>query len=262
MKINKLLFLLILSSTSMLAQIIDFEEPVDSVLFEDVANKPRTGIIIKGNYQFVLPAADFKDRFGVSSMAGAGLYYKNATNWMYGAEFNVMFGSRINENVGGNLVTASGIITGKDGSIAAIQPQLRGFNLFFKVGKTINIIKKNKDSGIHLAAGYGFIQHKIKFENFNDNVPQLSGEYAKGYDRLSNGSYLMQSATFLYLSDNKITNFEVGLEFGQGITKSRRDFNFDTMTTDTKTRFDFLIGLKFSVFVPIYLSDKEEYFYY
>jgi len=259
----KLLILLLFATVSLTAQNdINFEEPVDSVLFEDVKNKPKTGILIKGNYQLVFPAANFKDRFGISSMAGAGFYYKNAKNWIYGADFNVMFGTKINENIGGNLTSASGTITGKDGSIAAVQPQLRGFNLFFKVGKTINLFKKNKDSGIHLSAGYGFIQHKVKFENFSDNLPQLSGEYAKGYDRLTNGNYFIQSATFIYLSGNNITNFEVGLELGEGITKSRRDFNFDTMSTDTKTRFDFLIGLKFSIFVPIFLSDKEEYFYY
>lgn len=205
--------------------------------------------------------ADLNDRFGRLTQLGPSLLYKSANNWLTGIGYNVMFSNNLNEPIGGNLTNAQGQIVGTDGFVAEIIPQMTGYNLQFKTGKIISISDKNVDSGILLMAGIGFLQHKINLNNAYATTPQIDGEYAKGYDKLTNGVMLSQTISFFRLDKKGLFNYQIGVELGEGFTKNRRNFNFDTRSTEDKTRFDFMIGLKFCIYVPAYLSAKDEYYY-
>lgn len=84
--------------------------------------------------------------------------------------------------------------------------------------------------------GVGILQHKIRIEHQDNKIPQLEGDYLKGYDRLSNGLMVHQFVGYFHMSNNRLINFFVGAEAWQGFTKNRRDLNFDTKMHDDKTK--------------------------
>ena len=110
--------------------------------------------------------------------------------------------------------------------------------------------------------GVGLIQHKIRIEVIGNNIPQLSKEYKKGYDRLSNGLLLTQSVGYLYLSTNRLLNFYIGVECMEGFTQSRRSFDYDLMKQDTKKRLDVLYGGKIAWILPLYKKAPQSFYYY
>lgn len=243
-------FLLIFCGFNVLAQ--ENEERVEK----------QEGYLIGFNVQVPsITIANLNDRFGWVSQMGPSISYKSKENWLYSVAYNVMFGNRINETVGGNLINSQGLIIGTDGYIAEIQPQMTGFTLQFQAGKIININKKNLDSGILLSGGIGYMQHRINLNNSSNTTPQIQGIYAKGYDKLTNGFMIGQTISFFRIDPNKLFNFQFGIEMGQGFTKNRRDFNFDTKSAEPDLRLDGYIGLKFTIYIPAYLSAKDEYYF-
>jgi hypothetical protein len=93
-------------------------------------------------------------------------------------------------------------------------------------------------------------------------VPQLTGNYKKGYDRLTNGLAINEFIGYQMLSTNKRVNFYFGFEFTQGFTQSRRDFDFDTRSADTQKRFDSLMGIRAGWILPFYVGKGAAEIYY
>lgn len=247
-----------LATDSTLPEAAGFDDDGDD---EDGPTR-RDGYIVGGTLGLGLPIADFGDRFGWYGQAGGALYHKSAENWLIGLEANVLYGSQVNEPVGQNLVNSAGFISSSIGEPALIDPQLRGFTVSARAGKIIEVSKKNRNSGLLLMGGVGFLQHRVRFEGAGSNAPQLDGAYLKGYDRLTNGVLLQQTIAFFFLNNNRLGSFQFGIDFGQGLTHNRRTFNFDTMLPENDLRLDFSIGLRLGILIPVYVSDKDEYYYY
>jgi hypothetical protein len=112
-----------------------------------------------------------------------------------------------------------------------------------------------------LNIGGGMLQHKILIDNEDRNVPSISGDYKKGYDRLSNGFALREFIGYQFLSNYRLINFYAGVEFIQAWTKCRRIVNFDTMQRDLTKRHDLLIGIRVGWLLPIYNRMPDEYYY-
>jgi hypothetical protein len=110
-------------------------------------------------------------------------------------------------------------------------------------------------------AGLGYLQHKIKIDDIGKRTPNLNPDYKKGYDRLTAGIAISQSIGFLYLSNNRLTNFFLVMDFTQGYTQSMRSFNFDTETKDTQKRWDLLFGPRLGVIIPLYKKMPNEFYY-
>ncbi len=244
--------LIILFSTICLAQ---DEEEVNS------KELVREGFLFGFNATPSFTGADLNKRFGMIMQFGPSILYKSRENWISGISYNVMFGRTMNEPVGGNLINNQGNVIGNDGFIADIQPSMSGFNIQFQTGKLIKTMKKNRDSGILLMGGVGFMQHKIRLRNSFDTTPQLTGNYLKGYDKLTNGLMLSQTISFFKIDKRKLFNYQIGVDLGQGFTRNRRNFNFDTLSAEDDLRFDFLVGLKFSIYIPLNMSAQDEYYY-
>jgi hypothetical protein len=138
----------------------------------------------------------------------------------------------------------------------------RGFTVSANAGRMFALNKKRPNCGIVFKLGLGFIQHKIRIEVIGNNVPQLSKEYKKGYDRLSNGFLLSQNLGYLYLSSNRLVNLYFGLECMEGFTQSRRSFDYDKMQRDTNKRLDILYGAKVAWILPLYKQAPKEYYTY
>lgn len=218
-----------------------------------------------GFYGYQWPGADMADQFGSNSTIGAGFMWKTSSNWLFGAEYNFLFGNNAKEgdSLFKNLLTSEGIIISGDGTPSAVAVFERGYTVGGKFGKLIPVNSKNKNSGFFFTLGLGYISHKIRIEVENQSAPQLKGDYKKGYDRLSGGLMLNQSVGFMYFGKSHLLNFIVSVEAFEGWTRAYRDYYFDLMAPPAEGRqFDFLIGPKIAWMIPLRERMPQEFYYY
>lgn len=206
------------------------------------------------------PSGDISERFGGNGFIGASVHYKTASNWVFGLEGGFIFGSNVKEDVVSGIRTSDGFVIDQDGRVTELLLLERGMTLVGTVGKVIPLFGPNPNSGLVVRLGGGMLQHNIRLETRNNDVPQLEGEYLKGYDRLSNGFSMYQFIGYQYLSNQRLVNLTIGFEGYQAFTQSRRDYNFDLMGKDDEKRFDALYGLKVSWSFPIYRRLASNYY--
>lgn len=225
----------------------------DSALFD-----PHVSI----SYAYQLPGGDMANRFGNNHNIGLGFHIKSKTNWYYGFQGTYLTGNRVLHEEGflSNLMVDDGYILDNQGQLAKISIQQRGFSLTADGGYLFPVLGPNKNSGILLYGGVGFLQHKIRIEHQEHEIAQLEGDYLKGYDRLTNGLMLHQFAGYYYMSNYKLINFYLGVEAWQGFTQSRRDFNFDTQVKDDTQRMDLLVGIRAGWVLHLYRRMSTDYY--
>lgn len=120
----------------------------------------------------------------------------------------------------------------------------------------------NRNSGMLLKLGLGYLRHKIRIQTQKNEVPQLEGDYLEGYDRLSGGPAGMLYIGYQNFGNRGRVNFNVGFEVTIGLTEPLRAYNFDTQRADSGTRFDGLIGLRAGWTLPIYKKADDRFHYY
>ncbi|NNC84324.1 MAG: hypothetical protein HKN79_12170, partial [Flavobacteriales bacterium] len=167
------------------------------------------------------PIGDMADRFGGSASMGAAYRYKTKSNWQFGVEGHFIFGNNVKEPVAAGLLTSEGFVIDQLGGFTELLILERGMTLVGSVGKIVPAFGPNPNSGFVFRVGSGLLQHKIRLETRNNDVPQLEGEYLKGYDRLSNGLTLHQFIGYQFLSNKRLVNFSLGIEGYQAFTQSR-----------------------------------------
>jgi len=216
------------------------------------------------------PGGDLDERFGYTGQlfVEAGLKHKSNFYITGGVEF--VFGNRINEPIASAVTSLNGSeatgfaiqAIGTDGRWYNIRLFQRGWMVPVRVGKLFPIIKKhNNNSGLFVEAGAQFIQHKVKIDVIGGSVAQLSNELIPGYDRLTNGFGITEGIGYRYFSDRRLINFQIGFQFSQNFTASRRDFNFDYGFKDTRNRMDLLSGFRVGWVFPIYESVDTRAYY-
>lgn len=253
MKKFSLSFFICLFTFSLLAQKKD-----DPVVFDNA-------FLISPSYQFQLPLNDMFHSYGFNHNVGMEFGYKFGANWMVGVEGNFIFGPKIKDKyILDNLLTTSGYLIGTDGSLEPVNMNERGMILTANFGKTIYFSPKQPNSGLLLKFGLGYIDHKIYIDVNDKNVPQLSKEIKKGYDRFTSGVAFKQYVGLIKLQKKSYLNLSFGIEATEGITQNRRPYDFVAGRKLDKARFDFLIGFKFNWFLPVFngASSKSEYYYY
>tara|TARA_R110002049_G_scaffold16388_12_gene65370 strand:- start:8787 stop:9557 length:771 start_codon:yes stop_codon:yes gene_type:complete len=218
---------------------------------------------VKINFGIYTPSNDFAERFGTTNAVGGEIGYKTKTNWQFGLKVEGNFGKKIKEpSILQSLTNERGDVTTADGVITGILEEQRGFNFHFYGGKLFNFNGKNKNSGLLITGGVGFLQHRINLDFRDGDVLQLTKELEKGYDRLSNGISFNQFIGYQYFGKTRLINFFVGIEGIQAITKNRRGYNYDLQQKDNETRFDALYGVKFGWVIPFYKRATKEFYYY
>ncbi|MES2592531.1 MAG: hypothetical protein V4608_11645 [Bacteroidota bacterium] len=243
-------FILLISTLNITAQV----SVKDSSIYT-----PLIGL----SYAYQIPAGDLAERFGKSSAVQLNLDFKTKKQWMFGINGSYFFGKQIRETgIFDSLTTSSGYIINQSGQNSDIRLYERGFTISVTAGRLFAFKKPNPNSGILINIGLGFMQHKIRIETIGNNVPQLTKEYKKGYDRLSNGILFTQNLGYLYLSNNRLVNLYFGFECMQGFTKNRRSYDYDLMKQDTKKRLDILYGGKIAWILPLYKKAPQEYYIY
>src|SRR5690606_34246815 len=193
-----------------------------------VKDSVMSALLLEFNYGFYMPGADLKARFGNSSLIGPSMKYKFGKNFVLGAEAFFMFGGNVKEaDILRGIVTEQGNLIGSNGLLESYTLSERGLLIKGEFGKIISFGSPNPNSGIYVAVGCGFFQHKIRIETDPEQVPQLSKEYKKGYDRLSNGIAISQFIGYRYFTSYKFLNLYGGFEIIEGFTQNRRKWNFD-----------------------------------
>ena len=214
------------------------------------------------SYSYQIPGGDLKTRFGNNSNIGAMFLLKTKSNWLIGADYSFLFGNKLKETgMLDSIKTATGFIIDANGQYAETRMFERGYTASVKFGKLFPYLSPNKNSGFVFIASIGMLQHKIRIEDIGNRSPQLSKEYRKGYDRLTNGMAVSEFIGYLLLSNNRLLNVFGGFEFTQAFTQSRRSYNFDTMERDTKKRKDYLSGLRLGIILPLYKRGPQDFYY-
>lgn len=219
--------------------------------------------MISVTYSIQVPGGDLEKRFGTNSSFGASFMVKTKSNFLFGVEGNYLFGSNVKENgFLDNISTSNDQVINIYGEYANIKFFERGFHISAKAGKIFPIFGPNENSGLLITANVGLLQHKIRMENDGNNTPSILNDYAKGYDRLTNGLAISEFVGYMYFSNNRRVNFYAGIELTQAWTKNRRSWNFDTMEKDDQLRNDYLYAFKFGWIITLHKKMTNKFYYY
>lgn len=222
----------------------------------------RKGFIIGVNGDLDFPGADMAKRFGASYRLGPSILYKTEKNWVFGVKCDWIFGNKIKEDsLMWNIRDRDGYFITNQGDRQGVGLFERGYAIGVQAGRIYPLSKSNTNNGVLVMTGVGFIQHKINIFDRDKVVAQVSGEYKKGYDRLTNGIYVEQFVGYNHLDKNGFFNFHIGLDILAGFTKSRRDYQYDLMRSDNKSRVDLLFGLRGGWYLPLFKRKSEEIFF-
>ena len=238
--------------------------PIENLIAQkDIKDTSISMSIINVGYTFDLPAGNLAERFGWNSYASIGYSYKTNKNFIFGISGGYIFGDQVREsNVLANITNTDGYIIGSNGQYADVILYERGFEITLNAGKLFPFKKPNPNSGLLLMGGIGFLEHQIFFEDYTRNVPEIDGDYSKGYDRLTNGIALYQTGKYLHLGNRRLINYFIGFELSEAFTENRRPLNFDTMQKDNTKRIDILYGITVGWLIPIYRRAPNAYYYY
>ncbi len=207
-----------------------------------------------------VPGGKLAERFGPFGKVGPSLLYRFHNNLYIDLSAGYLFNSNVKEDtLLRSIMTPDGRIIGSDGLLYLPELQMQGWQVSIRIGKLFESRSK-PGSGILTMLGAGFLQHRIRYYlSESGTVPQISGEYLKGYDRLSNGIALSEYLGYHYLSSNHLVNFNIGLEMSQALTRNRRGYDYAGNMIDQALRLDMLFAIKASWILPFYKSPEVRF---
>lgn len=220
-------------------------------------SQPILGIRIAYTYQ--QPGGDLANRFGDMHQVGTAITLKSKRNWVAEAELGYQFGDQIREqNLFLFLTNSSGYIANTGGFPANYYLSERGLNMTIRGGKVFQLFESYPNTGIIATIGAGYYLHKLYINNKTNDIPTLTSDLQRGYDRLTGGFGMSGFLGWVFHSRNRFINFYAGVEYVQAYTYSLRKYNYDTRSSDTRQRLDAMTGFKFGWIIPIYLNSSEE----
>lgn len=213
------------------------------------------------SYAGQIPMGDMVDRFGLNSSIGVSGGVKTKNNWQWEGEGTFFFSRNVKENTLTPLATPEGYIINSEGKYANILVSERGFTGVVGLGKVFPMIGPNPNSGIIAKMGVGFMRHKIRIDNENNLVPELTPTNLRYYDRLTFGFLVREYVGYQHLSNSRLANFTIGIEAYQGFNRGMRDYQVDLKAPYLDHRLDLLIGIRIGWVVPVYRkAPKKEYY--
>lgn len=247
----KLILVLILASNGTFAQ-------------KTMGDSAIVAHLIFGSYSYEIPGQDMAERFGGFSQVGPGYLLKTRSNWILGVESNFGFGSTLKneDEILQGITTSDGNVIDMSGIYANYHFNMRSFSAMGRVGKVFPAFGPNKNSGIILTVGFGYLQHKIYIEHKEKSAPQITGDYVKGYDELKSGFATNAFLGYLYLGNSNKVNFFAGFDFNLGFTQHVRPYSFAEMKYNTGSFTDIYGGVKIGWIIPVYKRAPKEFYYY
>ena len=221
---------------------------------------PWVGVHYGGNST----SADLADRYGYLNHIGIIAGYKTASNWYFGLESNFMFGNQVRiSGLLDNLIDSYGNVTDVNGDIARIYVLPRGINVNASIGKVIPVLSPNRNSGIFINGGLGYLIHHMRIESNDQVIPLLELNYRKGYDRLTAGVNFHQFIGYAFMANGGFYNFYGGFYAQEGFTKNLRTINFDepSIPVSNKTRLDVQFGFRLGWMIPFYKRKPKDFYF-
>ncbi|MCH2023133.1 MAG: hypothetical protein MK207_11710 [Saprospiraceae bacterium] len=225
------------------------------ILDENIA--PPNGFLIDFAYGVHLPLADMAENFIYNFTLSGKVQYILSNNLTFGLVGDYQFADDVKTDVVFILRDAEGFLIDRFGQLADVQFGQRGFFLGGSISYLIPVFKKYKRSGIEVRFEGGYQQHWVRIEVIGGEVFALSGDYKKGYDRMTSGFAMRQYIGYRHLDKKRLLNFFAGFDIMEAFTRNRRGFNFDTMQEDNKDRIDILLGFRLGVTLPVYVYTPE-----
>ncbi len=220
-------------------------------------------LLLTATYSGVQPVGQFSERFGPGFMFGGQLEgHLWPGNWILGVESQFGFAGKVKENVLAFLQDQDGNMVGRDLALSQAFLQQRFISASIYGGKLFPVIASNRRSGIRLTVGAGYGWHWIKINDEMRSLPQIEGEYVKGYDRLTAGPVTTQFIGYQHISLSRRVVLFAGFDLIQGYTKSRRDYDFQNMSGDKTSRFDMTVGFRVGWSVSLYSGTQSRDIYY
>lgn len=220
-----------------------------------------TGVNMSG----YLPVGYLHQWFKPNLSVGTGVTVKTAKNWTFDVNFHYMFGANLRDTTAaflGDMVDEYGRVVDGNGLTSTLYFEGRYWSVGAGVGKVIPV-SRWRNSGIWLHLGMGYFGHKIRINDYDNQVPQLAGDYKKGYDHRSGGFAMNQFIGYLFIQKNRLLNFYGGIEFWEIWSKPNRNFILNEGPTENmKSKFSGLIGLKIGWNIPLYEKKEVTTFYY
>ena len=206
---------------------------------------------------------DLSLKFGFLNHIGTLAGYKTKKNWFYGVEANFIYGNNVQLNgMFNHLLDSKGNVTDVNGDVGIVVVSARGLNTNLVIGKIIPIFSPNKNSGIFINFGVGFLSHRYRIDTQDQVIPGLEINYRKGYDRYSFGPNLSQFIGYTFMSNYGLVNFYGGFYAQQGFTKNQRTIFFEMpgLEVPQSTMLDIQVGLKLGWLIPIYKRQPKEFY--
>lgn len=228
-----------------------------TMAFQTLFSQKETKPLIQTHfaYGFYLPFADLSNDFANHSELNISVDYMSPKQFIFGTEGSFFFGEIVKNDVLATLRTAEGFVIGNDRNAADIQLRQRGNYIGIYGGKLFSLIEKNQRSGIRATLGLGVLQHKIRIQDDPQRiVPQLSAEYKKGYDRLTNGLAIHPFLGYQHIDKENNFDFTAGISYIHAFTQNRRSLNFDTQQKDNRQRIDVVLGIRLAFSLTFILN--------
>lgn len=226
----------------------------------DESNNKGKAILLHVNLGAHLPVADMAKRYGADMSVGGGLEQLTANNFIVGAEGYYLFGTKVKEDPLADIRTPDGDLIGLDQSLASVELKERGFYVGATIGKLI-IFDPKKRAGLRLTLSGGWLQHRIRLQDNGQTLPQVYGDYQKGYDRLTGGPALAQFIGWQHLGIDRRMNWYIGLDVNQGFTTTLRDWDFNARRKLDERRLDLRVGIRMGWTLPFYPKSPEQIYY-
>jgi len=224
----------------------------------------NSAIMFIPNYDAQFPFGHVAQRFGFDNLVGMEILYKTDKNWLVGANGGFIYGSTVKQDyVYTNIATSTGQFITHYNDLTSIRPEEHGFNIQFTFGKIIPFAQRYPDAGLMLMTGFGIVQDKMAVSIKAAELPQLSPEYRKGYDRMCNGPVISQFIGGNFMARGKYLSGYAGLQLDVSYTQNERPYDFYTMGKLNDKGVDVFLGLKVGFSISKYLQASEkEFFYY
>lgn len=220
--------------------------------------------VVGVHYGGAMSGGDLADRYGYFNRVGLTAGYKFKSNWSFGLESDFWFSDNVRmTGLFDHLVDDAGNITNDLGLPASVLVYPRGVHVNGYIGKLIPLNQNNRNSGLLLQFGAGYMLHRLRIETNDNVVPQIELEYKKGYDRLTTGLNTQQFIAYSFMNNRGSVSFYAGLYFQQGFTYNRRTINFDQpdIPVSTARRLDLQTGFRIGWYIPFYSAEPREYYY-
>ncbi len=218
-------------------------------------------------YAYQFPGQDTKTLYNNNNSIGGSIYYKTEGNWLFAFNGNFISGNSVKvtrEEVFGDILDNNGEIITGDGIFGSYALFERGAHFQVKVGKIFPVLSPNPNCGFFVQGGVGYLWNRLRteFGSYASPPPALAGDYPYGYDRMRGGFAWSGEIGYLFLSNSRVLNFSLSLEFTQAYTKSLRQWDFNLMEKDTNSYIDQYVGIRAAIYIPTYKRKPADYYYY